>query len=590
MRKLLLALVVGLVLNGCKSSSNDGPSAESLKELPGNKYAGGILYLNEPEFIKNLFPHNIIDAPSYRVATQVYEGLLKFGMDSLNLLPGLAESYTVNETGTIYVFKLRKNVKFHDNACFADGKGREFKASDVEYCFKQLCTPNANNQGFFVMQDIVKGANEFYAARKEGKADPSTISGIKVVDDYTIQIELVGPNSIFPYNLARPFTFIYPKEAWDKYGLDMRVNPVGTGPFTIARIEENLIIMLKRNPNYWGVDADGNKLPYLAEVHISNKREKKAEFLEFKDGKLDMIYRLPTDYMIEITEEANQKKGEYALASLSRTPEMAVHFLSFNLTEKRFQNLNLRKAISFAVDRSRILDAVLNGEGYAPGIYGVTPPDIFAAYDVKSIKMYSLNLDSARYYLRKAGFKDGKEIGPITMDLNSDGDRNINIGNEVKDQLKKNLNIDVNLNILTTAQLTENVTKGSASFFRLGWFADYPSPESFLVYFYGKNVPNTNEFASYPNLARYKNAKFDTLYEQALAARSKDEAYSLFLQAEKVAMADAPVIVLFYDEGYRLLHDRVKNFPNNAMQYRDLCQVYLVPIEKLSAPAEEKKK
>jgi oligopeptide transport system substrate-binding protein len=575
MKQLLIILSLGTILLGCGSDTDSKLEEKPLIEGQGGRYTGGFFVVNEPEYIKNLFPHSIIDAPSYRVAAQVYEGLMKFSQDSLYLIKGLAESYEVDAAQTTYTFHLKKGVLFHDNECFANGKGRELTAEDVKYCFTLLSTPSSNNQGFSMFQDILKGASEYYNSAKEGNKPGTDIEGIKVVDKYTIQFNLIKPNGMFLYNLARPFTFIFPKEAFEKYGLEMRTKAVGTGPFVLDKIDENLAILLKKNISYHGVDEFGNKLPYLDGIKVRFIRDKKSEYLEYKKGNLDMIYRLPTDYMIEITEEAVKKKQEYG--ELQQTPEMAVHLLTFANQSPLFKNVNLRKAISFAIDRKKILEAVLNGEGYAPGIYGITPIDIFPGYNAKEIHGYSLNVDSAKYYLAKAGYKDGKTLPEIPLELNSDGERNVNVMQEVKKQLKDNLNLDVTLNVVTTAQLSENMTNGKADFFRVGWGADYPSPESFLWYLYGKNVPSDTSKSSYPNMSRYKNPKFDELYEKGLAALDKKEQYAYFLQAEKVAMADAPIIVLFYDEGYRLIQNKVKNFPNNAMQYRDFSNVYFVP-------------
>lgn len=575
MKHLLIILSLGTILFGCGSDNDGKVEDNALVEGQGGRYTGGFFVVNEPEYIKNLFPHSIIDAPSYRVAAQVYEGLMKFSQDSLYLIKGLAESYEVDAAQTTYTFHLKKGVLFHDNECFANGKGRELTAEDVKYCFTLLSTPSSNNQGFSMFQDILKGASEYYNSAKEGNKPGTDIEGIKVIDKHTIQFSLIKPNGMFLYNLARPFTFIFPKEAFEKYGLEMRTKAVGTGPFILDKIDENLAILLKKNPSYHGVDEFGNKLPYLSGIKVRFIRDKKSEYLEYKKGNLDMIYRLPTDYMIEITEEAVKKKQEYG--ELQQTPEMAVHLLTFANQSPLFKNVNLRKAISFAIDRKKILEAVLNGEGYAPGIYGITPIDIFPGYNAKEIHGYTLNVDSAKYYLAKAGYKDGKNLPEIPLELNSDGERNVNVMQEVKKQLKDNLNLDVTLNVVTTAQLSENMTNGKADFFRVGWGADYPSPESFLWYLYGKNVPSDTSKSSYPNMSRYKNPKFDELYEKGLGALDKKEQYAYFLQAEKVAMADAPIIVLFYDEGYRLIQNKVKNFPNNAMQYRDFSNVYFVP-------------
>jgi len=101
-----------------------------------------------------------------------------------------------------------------------------------------------------------------------------------------------------------------------------------------------------------------------------------------------------------------------------------------------------------------------------------------------------------------------------------------------------------------------------------------PNPENFLWFFYGKTVPASLEKPSYPNMMRYKSDKFDKLYEAGLKATTQEEAFKHFLEAENIVMQDAPIMVLWYDEGYRLMQAFVKNFPNNAMQYRDFTNVY----------------
>jgi peptide/nickel transport system substrate-binding protein len=349
----------------------------------------------------------------------------------------------------------------------------------------------------------------------------------------------------------------------------------------ITDIQENNVIVMKKNPNYYLKDKDGNQLPYLNGLRVRFLKDKKSELLEFKKGNLNMMYRMPTDYIIEIEESAAQNKGEYGEYELQRTPEMATHFLAFVSKKNNiFDNINFRKALSFAIDRKKILDAVLNGEGFSHGIYGITPMEAFPGYDVKKIRGYNFNLDSANYYLKKAGYKKGSNVPKLTLQLNTDGDRNIAVAEEIRKQLDENLNIKMEIEVVTTAQLVENTQTGKSEFFRLGWFADYPSPENFLWFFYGKTVPPSMDIKSYPNLTRYVNPKFDELYEAGLKAKTQEEAYAYFLKAEQIAMNDAPIIVLWYDEGYRLLQANVRGLDNNAMQYRDFTSVFFVPKAK----------
>jgi peptide/nickel transport system substrate-binding protein len=554
-----------------------------LRPGEGGKFYGGIFRINESEYIKNLFPHNITDAYSYRVASQVYEGLFKFNPENLNVTKGLVDDFSVDESGTIYTFKIKKGVFFHDNPCFSDGKGREVTAQDISYCFTQLCTKSINNQHFSIFEDVLKGAKAHYDASSNGNKPNFGVEGIKVVDDYTIQLHLLKPNALLTVNLAQPACFIYPKEAEEKYGVDMRINAVGTGPFSlnIDDVEEDISIILKRNPNYHGKDKAGNQLPFVDAISIQFIKDKKTELFEFRKGNLDMIYRLPTEYIIEILEETMPgANGEYSQFQLQRSPEMMTQFLTLNNQSGVFKDKNVRKAFNFAIDRTKILDFVLNGEGYAPGNHGITPP-VFSNYSIEDIKGYALNIDSARYYLKRAGYANGVRFPKLQFLLNAEGERNTNVAVEIQKQLKDHLNVDVELQILPFAQLLEKSYSGDYSMLRAAWVADFPSAENFLWIFSSKDVPNSLSDASYPNVARYVNSTFDTYYENALKAKSIDEANELFKKAEIRLMEDAPVIILWYDEGYRLIKSYVKDFPNNPMQYRDLGRVYFEEAETL---------
>ncbi|MEM1136793.1 MAG: ABC transporter substrate-binding protein, partial [Bacteroidota bacterium] len=402
-------LLSGFLFSGCTPNNAPEDSIYQLKETKGGRYYGGVFKLNESEYIKNLNPLSIIDVYSYRVASQVYEGLFKFNqVDITHVESALVESYMISDDQLKYTFHLKKGLYFHDDECFEEGKGREFTADDVIYCFKRLCTQDKNNQSFNLFSGIVKGADDFFAISKEKDISEIEIEGIKAIDSYTVEIELIKPSSIFLYNLARPGAFIYPEEAVEKYGDEMRIKCVGTGPFKINMIDQDISILLKRNDNYHETDEYGNKLPYLSAINIRFLEDKKIELLEFKKGNLDMMYRLPTDHIIEILDDAAANEdGTAPQFELQREAEMSSQFLAFNNFKGIFSDINVRKAFSFAIDREKILDYVLNGEGYDIGKYGFTPPS-FRNYDIAQIKGYDFNLDSARYYLKKGGYGDGK--------------------------------------------------------------------------------------------------------------------------------------------------------------------------------------
>ncbi len=566
-------LFAGACTSGPQESQNETENT-NMREGAGGRYYGGIFRTNEPEYIKNLFPPSITDVYSYRVASQVYEGLFKFNDQDLTVTASLAESYTLDSTGTVYTIKLRDNVFFHDDPCFPNGKGRKLSADDVAFCFTQLCSNTAINQNFSVFSGLLKGADAYYKATTTNKLPAYGVEGIEVPDPLTIRLTLTKPNSVFLVNLARPACYIYPPEALEKYGAEMRIKAVGTNAFKMGSVEENISIVLPRNPNYWRKDHYGNDLPFLDAINVQFINSKKAELYEFKKGNLDMIYRLPTEHIIEIMEQNLSGSGEFTRYQLQREPEMVTQFLTFNTTNKKvFGNPDLRKAFSYAIDRDKILTFVLNNEGFAPGNHGITPP-VFTDYNTTEIPGYRLNVDSARYYLAKAGYPNGKGFPKVEFMLNAEGDRNTNVAVEIQKQLSDHLNIDVEVGTYPFAQLLEKAYQGNFDLMRSAWYADYPSPENFLWIFYSGNNDGHTRTQAYPNIARYSSVTFNKLYEQALKARSIKEANTFFKEAEKVLMKDAPVIILWYDEGFRLLQSYVKNFPNNPMQYRDLSKVY----------------
>lgn len=571
----IVLLIFPFLLFDCgkKTEQNTGQGVEN--QALGGRFYGGVFRMNESEYIKTLFPPSITDAFSYRIANQIYEGLLKFDQTYLTHKCGLAESYSIDSTGKIYTFKLKKGVFFHDADCFEGGKGREFTAQDVKECFTYICTNNAQNLGFEIFNGTLKGAKKYFDATIGGKKPDFEVEGIKIIDDYTIEFTLEKKSSLFLYNLARPFAYIYPKEALLKYGNDMRIKPVGTGAFYLSAVEEDISMILKKNEHYYGKDSVGNKLPFIDALEIRFLKDRKTELFEFKKGNFDLIYRLPTDQIIEIVESTmdDSQESEYKKYLMQREAEMSTHFLMFNHQHPLFKNINIRKAICFAIDRNKILEYVLQGEGFKAGVNGITPP-VFDGYDIEKIKGYDLNIDSAKYYLAKAGYKDGKNFPKLTLDLNSDAERNVAVATEVQKELKDNLNIDIELSVVPMAQHIDNSINGKSAFFRIGWLADFPNPENFLFLFYGKTVPKSPNGTSFPNVSRYQSPVFDGYYEKAMQAIEVKDIVANFQNAEQALMNDAGVVVLWYDEGYRLLQPYVKNFPNNPMQYRDLSEVY----------------
>jgi len=582
MKRAFLAISVAFLMTvGCTDSD---PSTTEKRVAKGDREYGGAFKLNERDEFQTLFPYAIIDAVSHRIAGQIYEGLIKLNTRDLSIEPRIATSWEVGAEGKVYTFHLKKGVMFHDDSCFPDGKGREVKASDFKYSFELLCTklindtiPNLMFERTF--KDKVVGANEFY------EAESGEIAGVKVVDDYTLEVTLIQPSSSFIYIMAYPAASVVANEAVEKYGANLIV---GSGPFMFGEfLEDNdeltgepiEKLVLIRNPNYHEADRFGNQLPYLDSVIISFYNSQKRELALFQDHELDMILGLPAESVRDIVEQQIayfEKKPPIFI--LERSADMSTQFYEFNLANPLFgldaNGLKVRQAISYAIDREKLIEKVLSGEAYGPGIHGITPPS-FREYDNSKIQGYSYDPEKAKQLLAAAGYPDGENFPTIKLELNSGGFRNTSIAFEVQKQLSNVLNINLELEIVSMSKLLDDRRYARGDMFRSGWIADYPSPENFLLLMYGRNVPEDTKEPSILNTPRYRNEAFDKLFMQGVMGDSLSARYSAFAEAEQMMMNDAPLVILWYDEQYRLIQSNVQNFSINAMHYRDYSEVYI---------------
>lgn len=575
MSRIIFSAFITILLFGCA-----GEQKSSSREGKGGIQIGGVFRINEVMDIRSLYPLEITEVTGFRVASQVYESMVHFDQATLEPIPGLAESWEANESATEWTFRLRKGVKFHDDACFPNGTGRELKAQDIKYCFEQLCSPSAHNQMFWLVKERLRGAADYYQAKLNGE-NPAQLDCIEVIDDYTVKIKLNFPFASFLRLMGHNSFYIYPKEAVEAYGDQMTNKAVGTGPFYLKIIQRDELVVLERNPNYWAMDEFGNQLPYLDAIQSTFVKDKKSELLSIKNGDLDMIFTLPIDMYGEVMGSLDETNGKEVIAFKPQVmPSLSVHYYAFQHDDELFKDVRVRKAFNLAVDRKSLVEYTLQGEG-TPGIYGIVPP-VFKNYPHTFIRGNQFDPDRARQLLAEAGYPNGKNFPSITLETASGGQNYEVIAQVIQQMLKENLNVNVEIKVMSMAQQSDNAESGSSSFWRTAWLADYPDPENFLCLFLGDDMASVS--GSYLNTVNYHNGLYDSLYHIGIRELDEAKRYRIFSSLDQMLIDDAVIMPLYYDEFTRLIPNYVKGFAQNSIEYRDFRKVWIDERLKMNAP------
>lgn len=542
------------------------PEKQRVRETKGGKFYGGVFNANETEELRSLFPLSMTQAAAHHICAQVYEGLVRFDQRDLSVIPALAESWTVDPTGTIYTFNLKKGVFFHDDTCFSGGKGREFTAQDVRTCYTALCSHGEMNQMFWLFQDRIAGANAHYQATLSGTASDG-VSGIEAVDERTVRMTLTAPWPGFLQVLAHQGCWIWPAELVQFYKREALWHPVGTGAFRVKSFRKGEALVMERNPDYWGKDEHGDPLPFLDAVRYTFVQDKLKELSEFEAGHLSVIYELPVDR----TDFLNTTDRFQVQA----IPSMAIQFYGFNSRHAPFTDVRVRKAFSLAIDRRALVDSVLGGLGVAT-TRGVVPPG-FADYPYDTVPTTTFDPEQARALLAEAGFPAGRGLPTVFLQVNNNGFGYVKVAEAVQAMLERELGARVISSVLPAQQHFTRVERGEATFWREGWIADHPDPENFLALFYGRNAPSDTAQPSYLNSTRFRDALYDSLFTLALRTTDRPSRMHLLAQAEKRLVEEAVVAPLYHERTVRLLQPWVRDLPVNGMEYRDLRTVWFDP-------------
>jgi peptide/nickel transport system substrate-binding protein len=544
------------------------------KEGTGGKVYGGVYHMNVLRGSPNgLDPVLINSKHADDIASQIFDKLID--LDSgLHLVPELArELPSISGDGRIYRFSLRSDVSFHDDSSFSGGRGRRVTAGDVKYSLTRCCDPRARTVAYWAFQDKVVGATEYFESINAGKPTDG-VAGFRALDDTTFEIQLIEPYAPFIYYLVNSLGSVVPREAVEHYGENFFRNPVGSGPFRFVSWAQDQELVLRRNPTYWGRDAFGNQLPFLDEIRFSFVRDDKVQFNEFLAGNYEESYNLPTEMFSDVFDAATGKgKPEYSQYIVQSVPAMLTWFCDFLTTKPPFDRREVRQAFNYAIDRDKIVRFVLQGSPYAPASHGIVPP-VFSGYPTESVPGYTFDAARARGLLAAAGYPEGSGFPAIDLYIYPEP-RLQQVAEATQAMLQQTLNVSVGIRIVEFPQLLQQAEAGKLAFWGTRWYGDYPDPETFLNLFNGTVVPKSDTLPSYPNSARYDSPEFNRPFLDGVKTVDDARRMRLYLEAEKVAVADAPFLPLFYERHFRLLQPNVRDVPLDAMARYDLKYAWL---------------
>jgi len=516
----------------------------------GDKRHKQIFHYNEVTGIASLDPAFAKNQSVMWAVHQLYNTLVETD-DNLNMVPSLAKNWDVSADRKRYTFHLRTDVFFHDNDAFSDGKGRKLTAHDVLYSFNRIMDKNTASSGAWIFNNRIDSS-----------------AGFTVVNDSTFQILLVRPFNPVLGLLSMQYCSVVPKEVVEKYGKDFRNHPCGTGPFKMIAWEEGQAMVLVKNDHYFEKDSLGVALPYIDGIKISFYDSRATEFLLFQQGEVDFINDIDPSFKDEVISKKGELKKEWTKKIvLAKHPYLNTEYLGIlvDTTNDLVKNApvrlkKIRQAINYGFDRRKMMLYLRNSIGI-PAESGFIPAG-FPCFDTALVKGYTYNPARARALVKEAGFGDFNNfpvIKLLTIPIYAD------FASFIAKELEE-AGIKVQVEVVQKSLLLEQTAKSQALFFRGSWIADYPDAENYLSVFYSKNPAP-------PNYTRYNNPQFDLLYEKALTEINDTIKQDMYRQMDRLIINDAPVVPLWYDEVFRLINPRIKNFHANGLNLLELRKV-----------------
>ncbi len=495
--------------------------AAAAAETPGEELSGGVfrrLWADPP----TLDPHLTSDTTSAGLVVEIFSGLVALNTD-LQLVPDIAESWDINEDGTLYTFHIRDNAKFHD--------GKRVTAEDFKWSMQRAAHPDtASPVADTYLNDIV-GVDQVL----EGESED--ISGITVIDDSTLQIEIDAPKAYFLAKLTYPTAYVLDSENVVSGGRTWTDTPNGTGPFRLKEYRIGERIILERNKNYYREHANVDSIA----MNLAGGQS----MAMYENDEIDItgVGLFDLDRVLDPSEPLHE---ELVVAP----PDFSISYVGFNASMPPFDDPKFRQALNHAVDKELIAKEVLSG--LVEPAYGILPPG-FPGYN-SDFTGLEYDSDLARQLLDESNYADPATRPRIVVTVPGTGGT-IGLDLEVVIEMwKQELGVEVEIQQVEWATYLQDLNQHKfQAYAGLGWEADYPDPQDFLdILFHTESSLNHG---------MYSNPQADAILEEARTETDVERRVELYRQAEDLIVQDGAWLPLWYSgERYVLIKDYVKDY------------------------------
>ncbi|MDR2069655.1 MAG: peptide ABC transporter substrate-binding protein [Spirochaetaceae bacterium] len=517
----LLFLSLGFIACGGRTAGT-GSAAQPQEKAQKIVFA----LQNVPDGLDPGITNNSFAAP---FLFNLFEGLITYDKDN-NIIPALAESWTISDDGTVYTFRLRPGLKWSD--------GSPLTAQDFVYSYFRVLDPKIAAQYSVMFTDFIKGAEEYY-----GGAGSRDQVGISAPDDHTLILTLKGPTPFF-LGILGMWTFSPVKQAvvdQDPERWTLSANTfVSNGPFKVSDIKLGESVTAVKNEHYW--DAAHVRLEEIVFRYIL---EPATALTALEAGEIDGLRFPPA------SETARLKSQSDAFQSV---PSFATTYYLINRNVKPFDDVRVRRALSMAIDREDIISNVLQSSD-TPAFGLVSPGYVLNGKDFRDGRPnYGLSstadVEGARKLLAEAGYPDGQ--GFPTVQLSYYTDRTVRSIVEAMQQMwKKNLNINTEISTQEWAVYYDAVQRMDYQIGAMGWGGDYLHPMTFLTTMTSNNPTN---------ITSYRSSQYDALVAAAQMEVDPVKAVALMQEAEDMAMEDMAILPLYHRSIVFMMAPHVKDF------------------------------